>query len=178
MVNQAAGHNLHIRPAVSGDRPTILAIINDAAQRYRGVIPDDRWHEPYMSAADLEREIADDVVFDVAELDGVVVGVMGTQAKGDVTLIRHAYVAASTQRGGVGTALLRHAASRIATPILIGTWRDASWAVDFYRRNGFTLLESAETARLLRRYWSIPDRQIDTSVVLADGRWMERDRVP
>ena len=162
-----------IRQSNSADVPRIFAIINDAARAYRGVIPADRWHEPYMPREELDREIAHGVAFWVAEDDGQVVGVMGMQDKGPVTLVRHAYVASSTQRSGVGTRLLRHVQALVDKPILIGTWADASWAIDFYRRNGFTLLPNADKERLLRTYWSIPERQIATSVVLADGRWTD-----
>jgi N-acetylglutamate synthase-like GNAT family acetyltransferase len=163
----------HIRESTDADFAAILAIINEAAQVYRGVIPPDRWHEPYMPAGELSREIAGGVAFWVAEQDGRVAGVMGMQDKGDVTLVRHAYVVPTTQRGGVGTALLRHVQAHVDKPILIGTWASASWAIAFYRRNGFTLLPNEEKDRLLRTYWSIPDRQIETSVVLANGRWTE-----
>jgi N-acetylglutamate synthase-like GNAT family acetyltransferase len=155
-----------IRRSVDGDFPAILGIINDAANAYRGVIPADRWHEPYMSAAALEREIADGVVFWVAEQEGNVAGVMGIQDRGDVALVRHAYVASTTQRSGVGTLLLRHVEQLTAKPILIGTWAAASWAIDFYRRNGFDPVPNGEKDDLLRTYWSIPQRQIETSVVL------------
>ena len=151
----------------------MLAIVNDAAIAYRGVIPADRWHEPYMSTDELAREIAEGVVFWVAEQDGRLSGVMGIQDKGDVALVRHAYVASNTQRSGVGTSLLRHVESLVDKPVLIGTWAAASWAIDFYRRNGFTVVASGDKDRLLRTYWSIPARQIETSVVLANGRWME-----
>jgi len=160
-----------IRTSVGEDFAAILAIVNDAARAYRGVIPADRWHEPYMSADELAGEIADGVVFWVAEQEGSLTGVMGIQDKGDVALVRHAYVAPTTQRSGVGTTLLRHVESLVDKPILIGTWAAASWAVEFYRRNGYTLVETSEKDRLLRTYWSIPDRQIETSVVLADRRW-------
>src|SRR6185503_1885083 len=162
-----------IRKSVEADLAAILAIINDAAQAYRGVIPADRWHDPYMPARELEKEIADGVVFWLAEQDGLVLGVMGIQDKGDVTLVRHAYVATTTQRTGVGTKLLRHVEGLVDKPILIGTWADASWAIEFYQRNGFTVVPNNYKDRLLRTYWSIPARQIETSVVLADGRWME-----
>ena len=162
-----------IRQSREADRAAILAIVNDAAQAYRGVIPVDRWHDPYMSADELEREIAGGVVFWVAEQEGLVSGVMGIQDKGEVALVRHAYVAPNIQKKGVGTALLRHVEGLAAKPILIGTWASASWAIEFYRRNGFTVVPTGEKDRLLRRYWSIPERQIETSVVLADGRWME-----
>jgi N-acetylglutamate synthase-like GNAT family acetyltransferase len=162
-----------IRLSTDEDFAAILAIINDAARAYRGVIPADRWHEPYMPADELAKEIADGVVFWVAEQEGRLSAVMGMQDKGDVALVRHAYVASTTQRTGVGTTLLCHVEGLTDKPILIGTWASASWALDFYRRNGFTLLPAGEGARLLRKYWSIPARQLETSVVLADGRWME-----
>ena len=133
----------------------------------------DRWHEPYMPKDELVREIAQGVIFWVAEEEGVLLGVMGIQDKGVVALVRHAYVAPTTQRKGVGTRLLRHVQSLADKPILIGTWADASWAIEFYRRNGFTLVPDSHKNHLLRTYWSIPERQIETSVVLADRRWME-----
>ncbi|HEX9309893.1 MAG TPA: GNAT family N-acetyltransferase [Gemmatimonadaceae bacterium] len=162
-----------IRSSVDADFAAMLAIVNEAAHAYRGVIPADCWHEPYMSADELEREIATGVVFWVAEDTGRLSGVMGIQDKGDVTLVRHAYVAQTTQRTGVGTKLLRHLESLVDKPILIGTWAAASWAIEFYRRNGFTLVPSGEKDRLLQTYWSIPERQIEMSVVLANGRWTE-----
>jgi N-acetylglutamate synthase-like GNAT family acetyltransferase len=162
-----------IRRSAEADLEAILDIINEAAQAYRGVIPADRWHEPYMARPELEQEMAAGVVMWVAEEEGRIVGVMGIQDKGEVALVRHAYVARGTQRGGVGTKLLRHVQGLTDKPILIGTWAAASWAIDFYRRNGFAVVPDAEKDRLLRTYWSIPDRQIETSVVLADARWME-----
>ena len=141
----------------------MLAIVNAAAQAYRGVIPADRWREPYMPTDELEKEIADGVIFWVAEEDGRLLAVMGIQDKGEVALVRHAYVAPATQRSGVGTKLLRHVESLVDKPILIGTWATASWAIEFYQRNGFTLLSIGDTDRLLRTYWSIPTRQIETS---------------
>lgn len=166
-----------IRKSVQPDFAGILTIINDAARAYRGVIPADRWHEPYMSASDLEKEVGEGVVFWIAEREGHLLGVMGIQDKGDVALVRHAYVASAKQRTGVGTRLLDHVVGLVETPILIGTWAAASWAIEFYRRNGFDVVPDAEKDRLLRRYWSIPARQIETSVVLANRRWME-DRPP
>lgn len=163
---------MRIRKSVDDDFDAMLAIINDAAVAYRGVIPEDRWHEPYMPAEDLAKEIADGVVFWVAEQDGRVWAVMGMQDKGDVALVRHAYVASSTQRSGVGTKLLRHVQNLTGKPILIGTWAAASWAIEFYKRNGFTVVPIAEKDRLLQRYWAIPVRQVETSVVLADEGWM------
>ena len=160
-----------IRRSVDADVPAMVAIVNDAARAYRGVIPDDRWHEPYMPREELEKEIAAGVVFWVAEEDGRVTGMMGIQDKGDVALVRHAYVASGTQRSGVGTRLLRHVEALVDTPILIGTWAAASWAIQFYERNGFAVVSGDEKDRLLRTYWSIPPRQIETSVVLANARW-------
>jgi GNAT superfamily N-acetyltransferase len=162
----------HIRKSVDADFGAILAIINDAASAYRGVIPADRWHEPYMSASELASEIAGGVVFWVVEDGARLSGVMGIQDKGEVTLVRHAYVASTAQRSGVGTKLLRHVETLVDKPILIGTWAAATWAVEFYQRNGFTLVPSDDKDRLLQTYWSIPARQIETSVVLANGRGM------
>ena len=164
---------MQIRKSAGADFAGIWAIINDAASSYRGVIPADRWHDPYMPATELLKEIASGVVFWVAEEGGELLGVMGIQDKGDVALVRHAYVAPDTQRSGVGTKLLRHVEALTDKPILIGTWADASWAVDFYQRNGFTVLPEDEKDRLLQKYWSIPERQVETSVVLADERWMD-----
>jgi N-acetylglutamate synthase-like GNAT family acetyltransferase len=162
---------MRIRRTEDADLKQVLAIINEAAQAYRGVIPADRWHEPYMPEQELASEIANGITFWVAEEDGQVLGVMGLQDKGPVALIRHAYVAPTTQRKGVGTKLLRYVEALAGKPVLIGTWADASWAIDFYRRNGFALVPPADKERLLRTYWSIPERQIETSVVLADRRW-------
>jgi GNAT superfamily N-acetyltransferase len=162
-----------IRKNVDADLAAMSGIINAAAQAYRGVIPADRWHDPYMPLDELKKEIADGVLFWVAEEDGRLLAVMGIQDKGEVALVRHAYVAPSLQRKGVGTKLLRHVQPLTGKPVLIGTWADASWAIDFYRRNGFTVVSNADKDYLLRRYWSIPARQVETSVVLADGRWME-----
>jgi N-acetylglutamate synthase-like GNAT family acetyltransferase len=159
-----------IRRCQEADIAAMLAIINDAAGVYRGVIPADRWHEPYMPLAELESEIADRVEFWGYEEQGGLVGVMGIQDKGEVCLIRHAYVRPQRQQAGVGTRLLRHLESITEKPILIGTWAAAAWAVAFYQRNGYRLVTEAEKNRLLRTYWQIPERQVETSVVLADGR--------
>jgi N-acetylglutamate synthase-like GNAT family acetyltransferase len=164
-----------IRQSVEADFAGILGIVNDAAVAYRGVIPADRWHDPYMSASDLEIQIAEGVVFWIAEQEGRLAGVMGIQDRGDVALVRHAYVASTTQRSGVGTKLLRHVESLVDKPILIGTWAAASWAIQFYQRNGFTMVSGDDKDRLLRKYWSIPARQIETSVVLADRRWTDNE---
>ena len=161
-----------IRKIRDSDIDAASAIVNDAAQAYRGVIPADRWHEPYMPLDELEREIADGIVFWVFEEDGRLLGVMGIQDKGEVALVRHAYVRTDLQRKGVGSQLLHHVLGLTDKPVLIGTWASASWAIDFYRRNGFTVVSRAEKDGLLRRFWSIPERQIETSVVLADPKWL------
>ena len=156
-----------IRPCRDDERETILAIVNAAAEAYRGVIPADRWHEPYMSSSELDGEIAAGVQFSGYEADGVLLGIMGIQPVGDVDLIRHAYVIPGSQRGGVGSALLTHFLASTERPILVGTWAAAEWAIRFYRHNGFEPVSRERTAELLKTYWTIPDRQIETSVVLA-----------
>ena len=160
-----------IRECKDSEFNTISEIINDAAQAYRGVIPQDCWHEPYMSLAELRAQIEDGIVFWGLERDGQLLGVMGIQDKGDVTLIRHAYVLSGAQKSGIGKKLLRHLQSMTDKPILIGTWAAASWAVSFYQKNGYTLVSEEEKNRLLRRYWSIPERQVETSLVLANQTW-------
>ena len=140
--------------------------MNAAAEAYRGVIPADRWHEPYMSAEELDAELAAGVAFWGYELDGELVGVMGIQSVGDVELIRHAYVSPGSQRHGVGSALLERLPRSPTRPLLVGTWAAADWAIGFYRRHGFELVSPERKAELLRAYWTIPDRQIETSVVL------------
>jgi GNAT superfamily N-acetyltransferase len=157
-----------IRPCSHGDRAMILAIVNAAAEAYRGVIPADRWHEPYMPADELDSELAAGVEFWGYERDGVVSGIMGLQAKQDVYLIRHAYVMPGSQRHGVGGALLRHLRGLSSRRMLVGTWQAAAWAIRFYQRHGFALVTPAQKTRLLQTYWSIPERQIATSVVLAN----------
>ena len=162
-----------IRKARDDDRDAMLAIVNDAARKYRGVIPADRWHEPYMPREEREREIARGVEFWVAEEGAALLGVMGIQDRGEVALVRHAYVTTHLQGKGVGSKLLEHIRALTPKPILIGTWADASWAIGFYRRNGFKLVTQAQKDKLLRKYWTIPPRQIETSVVLADPRWSD-----
>lgn len=160
-----------IRLCNDDDFPAIWSTINDAAEAYRGVIPDDRWHEPYMPEAELQDEIRAGVVFWGYEREGQLLGVMGIQDVDDVTLIRHAYVRTKAQGSGVGAALLQHLQAVASKPMLIGTWAAAHWAVRFYRRYGFEVTGPEEKDRLLRRYWTVPERQIETSVVLADSRW-------
>jgi GNAT superfamily N-acetyltransferase len=156
-----------IRPCRDDERPAVLAIVNAAAEAYRGAIPADRWHEPYMDAGELDAEIAAGVAFWGYEADGDLLGVMGIQAVGDVDLIRHAYVMPDRQRAGIGGALLRHLSAAAARPMLVGTWAAAGWAIRFYERHGFELVTAERKTELLRTYWSIPERQIETSVVLA-----------
>jgi N-acetylglutamate synthase-like GNAT family acetyltransferase len=156
-----------IRACTSDDIPVIDAIINEAAEKYRGVIPPDCWHEPYMSRRQLESEIAAGVRFSGWEDAGELVGVMGVQKVKDATLIRHAYVRTAQQGRGIGGKLLSELAGQVAGPLLIGTWADAVWAIRFYQGHGFHLMPTEEKNRLLGIYWTIPDRQRDTSVVLA-----------
>jgi GNAT superfamily N-acetyltransferase len=160
-----------IRPCRGADFDTILAIVNDAAVAYRGKIPDDCWSEPYMPAEELAVEIGAGVDFCGFEEDGELLGVMGLQQVDDVVLIRHAYTRRGHQRRGIGWRLLDHLLARTEAPVLVGTWADATWAIRFYQRHGFRLVPSDEKDALLERYWSIPPRQAETSVVLADDRW-------
>jgi N-acetylglutamate synthase-like GNAT family acetyltransferase len=160
-----------IRPCGPDDFDRVLAVINDAALAYRGVIPPDRWMHPYMPAEELRRELQHGVAMWGYEEEGVLVGVMGIQPVEDVVLIRHAYVSTSRQRRGIGGRLLARLRRGVEQPMLVGTWAAATWAVGFYQRHGFRLVSPEEKDRLLRRYWSIPERQVETSVVLADGRW-------
>ena len=160
-----------IRPCRSDEFGAIGEIINDAAQAYQGVIPEDRWHEPCMSLAELKEQMERGVVFWGMELDGKLGGVMGIQPVQDVTLIRHAYVRTVFRNQGIGGNLLKHLRASTTRPILIGTWAAAIWAVAFYEKHGFRKVTPAEKDRLLKKYWSIPDRQVETSVVLADDKW-------
>jgi GNAT superfamily N-acetyltransferase len=156
-----------IRSLLPSDFDAILKVINDAARAYRGVIPDDRWKEPYMSAEELGEEIEAGIRFYGLVEGGHLLGVAGIQALKDTTLIRHAYVLAGYQRKGIGTALLQYLVGLAKTPeVLVGTWADATWAIRFYEKHGFKLVSSREKDRLLRTYWSIPQRQVETSVVL------------
>ncbi len=165
-----------IRLCRADDRDTMLAIINAAAEAYRGVIPADRWHDPYMPAEELDDQIAAGVTFWGQETDGMandategsLVGVMGLQAVSDVDLIRHAYVLPGSQGRGVGSALLQHLRRASTRPMLVGTWAAATWAIRFYQRHDFALVSPERKSVLLRTYWNIPDRQIETSVVLAN----------
>ena len=161
-----------IRPCDSTDFDTIYAIVNDAAQAYRGAIPEDRWHEPYMFRDELHHEIASGVRFWGYEEDGELLGVMGIQDMQDVTRIRHAYVRTAHRSKGIGGTLLCELRKLTARPVLIGTWAAATWAIRFYQRHGFQQVSVEEKNRLLNKYWRIQKRQVETSVVLADQRWL------
>lgn len=162
-----------IRPCEDSDLPVIYEIINESAAAYKGVIAADRWHEPYMPMMELQSEVVKGVRFYGCSLDNRMAGVMGIQDVKDVTLIRHAYVRTECRRHGIGQALLEHLLALTPRPILIGTWKAAQWAVRFYEKNGFTLVGSEEKNRLLRIYWTIPDRQIEESVVLVSPQWRQ-----
>ena len=160
-----------IRACTVEDFEQIFEIINDAAVAYKGIIPPDRWHEPYMSKAELRDQIEDGVRFFCYVENNEIVGVMGIQDKTDVELIRHAYVRTKQRKKGIGTLLLRELIKNSQKPILIGTWKAARWAISFYEKHRFSLVSEEEKNRLLKKYWKIPDRQIETSVVLADERY-------
>ena len=162
-----------IRRCDDNDFQAIWAIINDGAQAYKGIIPADRWTEPYMSQEKLQHEIAGGVEFWGFEEAGVLLGVMGIQKVLDVTLIRHAYVRTASRNLGIGGQLLSHLRELASAPLLIGTWADAVWAIHFYQKHGFQLVDPQQKDRLLKKYWTIPERQVDTSVVLADSTWRE-----
>ena len=167
-----------IRQCDNSEVELIYSIINDAAEAYKGVIPGDRWEEPYMSKDELQHEIDQGVVFWGYEQDGQLVGVMGIQHLQDVTLIRHAYVRTAKQNQGMGGKLLSSLRQQATRPLLVGTWADALWAIRFYEDHGFRLVSWEEKERLLRKYWSIPERQVETSVVLADQKWFDARQHP
>lgn len=156
-----------IRPCREDERSTIADIINAAAEAYRGVIPPDQWHEPYMSPQQLGAEISAGVVFWACESEGEVIGVMGIQRVRDVDLIRHAYVRPGSQRRGIGAALISRIRSLSSRQMLVGAWAAASWAICFYQRHGFVLVSAEQKNALLQMYWTVSERQIETSVVLA-----------
>lgn len=167
------GSGVAIRQCRNHDFETIYSIINEAAQVYKGVIPGDRWKVPYMPRDELKHEIDAGVVFWGFEEDGRLVGVMGIQHVQDVTLIRHAYVRIQKQGRGIGKKLLLELCKKSDRPILIGTWADAQWAIRFYEKHGFKKVSEQEKNRMLEKYWSIPARQVATSVVLADRKWFD-----
>lgn len=160
-----------IRRCVREDFEAIHGIVNDAARAYRGIIPAECWNEPYMPEDELRHEIAEGVAFWGYEEDGGLAGVIGDQRVDDVTLIRHAYVRTARQGSGIGGRLLARLRHQASSPLLVGTWTDAAWAVRFYEKRGFRLVTEAEKDRLLRRYWALGEHQIATSVVLADEAW-------
>jgi N-acetylglutamate synthase-like GNAT family acetyltransferase len=164
-----------IRKCTETDLKTIFEIINDAAIAYKGIIPGDRWHEPYLPLEEIRHEIEAGVIFWGFENAGDLLGVMGIQDKGDVALIRHAYVRTRSRKQGIGENLLLHLEGLTDKPFLVGTWKAASWAVSFYQKNGYTPVSEKEKNRLLKKYWSIPERQIETSVVLVNKKWVEKN---
>ena len=153
------------------DFKDIFEIINDAASAYKGIIPTDRWHEPYMSEQELKNQIEDGIKFWCYTENDNIIGVMGTQDKADVTLIRHAYVRTTARNKGIGSKLLNYLSELTTKPILVGTWADATWAINFYKKYGFNMVPFDEKEKLLRKYWTIPIRQIETSVVLSSSNW-------
>jgi len=160
-----------IRRCDDDDFDVIWAIINDGARAYAGAIPADCLKEPYMSKEHLQHEIAERVTFWGYDENGALIGVMGIQQVKDVTLIRHAYVRTNSQAQGIGGRLLSHLRGLAKAPMLIGTWADAIRAIHFYEKHGFQIISPSEKDRLLRKYWTIPERQIETSVVLASQEW-------
>ncbi|WBX71069.1 GNAT family N-acetyltransferase [Tenacibaculum retecalamus] len=160
-----------IKSDLKKDFETIYEIINDASIAYKGIIPSDRWQEPYMSKEELKKQIIEGVEFWNFVEDNRVLGVMGIQFKKDVTLIRHAYVRTLARQKGIGGKLLNQLINMSDAPILIGTWADASWAINFYEKNGFKVLPETEKNKLLKIYWNIPERQVETSIVLASNDW-------
>lgn len=163
-----------IRKLGADDFQSILAVINDAAEAYRGVIHPDLWAEPYMPEDYLKKEMDEGVEFFGYEAAGELIGVMGVQDRGDVTLIRHAYIRTEDRGKGIGSILLENLRGITDKPILIGTYRDAAWAIYFYERHGFRLIEGEEKDRLLKKYWRLPDRQVEISIVMADEKWFEQ----
>jgi GNAT superfamily N-acetyltransferase len=157
-----------VRPCRKNECSIISEIINAAAEAYRGVIPADRWHDPYISLRELNSETSAGVVFWAYENVGEVIGVMGIQAVRDVDLIRHAYVRPGSQRRGIGAALIGHIRSLSSRQMLVGTWAAATWAITFYQRHGFELVSPEQKTALLKTYWTVPERQIETSVVMAN----------
>ena len=160
-----------IRQCDAQDFAEIWSIINDGARVYKGVIPADRWSEPYMSLEHLRHEIDEGVLFWGYEESGTLLGAMGIQHVQDVTLIRHAYVRTAQQKRGIGALLLTHLRRLTVRPVLIGTWAGAVWAIRFYEKHGFQKVSPREKDLLLKKYWSIPERQMAISIVLADSAW-------
>jgi N-acetylglutamate synthase-like GNAT family acetyltransferase len=166
-----------IRKVSDKDFETVFNIINDAATAYKGVIPSDRWHDPYMTKQELKAQFNDGVRFSCYIDNNEIIGVMGIQHKTDVTLIRHAYVRTKQRKKGIGSLLLKELIKDSKKPVLIGTWKAAHWAISFYEKHGFSLVDEEEKNRLLKKYWTIPDRQVETSVVLADKKYKKGDMI-
>lgn len=160
-----------IRKVSDKDFENVFNIINDAAIAYKGIIPPDRWHEPYMTKEELKAQIDDGVRFSCYIDNNEIIGVMGIQDKTEVTLIRHAYVKTKQRKKGIGSLLLKELIKGSKKPVLIGTWKAAHWAISFYEKHGFSLVDEEEKNSLLKKYWTIPDRQVETSVVLADEKY-------
>ncbi len=149
------------------DFQDILTVVNDAAIAYKGKIPIDRWKTPYMTAQELNEEIQNGIEFYGWKENKIILAVMGIQRVNNVTLIRHAYTLTSQQRKGLGEKLLQYLLKLAETAkVYVGTWEAADWAIRFYQKHGFELLSIEEKNKLLKRYWSIPERQVETSVVL------------
>jgi GNAT superfamily N-acetyltransferase len=165
-----------IRPCLADEFETIWTIINDGARAYVGVIPADCLKNPYMPKSELQHEMTDGVAFWGYEDAGMLEGVMGIQELREVTLIRHAYVRTSAQSRGIGGQLLTYLRKQAKNPLLIGTWADAKWAIGFYEKHGFELLSPQQKDQILPKYWKIPQRQIETSVILASPEWLKRSR--
>jgi N-acetylglutamate synthase-like GNAT family acetyltransferase len=163
-----------VKSDIATDFDSIFEIINDAAIAYKGIIPADRWKAPYMSKEELKTQIVEGVQFYNYQEKGKILGVMGIQPKEDVTLIRHAYVRTIARQKGIGGQLLQYFMHKANTPILIGTWAAASWAIGFYKKHGFSILETEEKNKLLKKYWSVPTRQIETSIVLASANFKNK----
>ena len=165
-----------VQPCQQKDFNEILEIINDAASAYKVFIPSNQWHEPYMSKEELEGQIREGVQFWCYKESDEVTGVMGIQFKSDVSLIRHAYVRSRSRNNGIGSSLLKNLVAICHTPVFVGTWGDADWAIRFYQKHGFRLLSNMETSILLEKYWVIPARQAKMSVVLASQDWQNQNR--
>lgn len=167
-----------IRRCREEDFEAIWSIVNDGARVYKNILPADCWTEPYMSRDELRHEMHDGVTFWGYEQNGTLAGVMGLQYVQDVTLIRHAYVRTGSQKKGIGGLLLSHLQELARGPVLIGTWADAAWAIRFYEKHGFHVVSPEQKERLLKRYWNVPDRQVETSVVLAGPTWRDSACTP
>ena len=165
-----------IHACKKSDLEAILAVINAAAESYRAFIPANQWKEPYMHEQELVREIAAGIKFSGFEQEGVLKGITGVQKIQAVPLIRHAYVDPSIQRCGIGSALLSHCRTSINGSILIGTWADATWAINFYEKHGFCKTSQSNTVRLLHNNWTVPETQIEASVVMANSEWFEKNK--